>query len=128
MHTTPCRLKTQTPEQMKRVCKKLEELGYIPVLVEEDTILYTFRKKNGWFFTTTNHLLRKAPQHDCGENEALFLALAALRDDSDYMQWFVCLTNGAFQQCIQRYWHDDQYLSELWRKATKEELVEHFKE
>jgi hypothetical protein len=28
---------------------------------------------------------------DCGENEDLFLALAALRDDSNYMQWF---TNG----------------------------------
>ncbi len=27
---------------------------------------------------------------DCGENEELFLALTALRDDSDYMQWFVC--------------------------------------
>ena len=26
---------------------------------------------------------------DCGMNEDLFLALAALREDSDYLQWFV---------------------------------------
>ena len=26
---------------------------------------------------------------DCGTNEDLFKAVAALRDDSDYMQWFV---------------------------------------
>lgn len=26
---------------------------------------------------------------DCGTNEQLFLALAAMRDDNDYMQWFV---------------------------------------
>ena len=25
---------------------------------------------------------------DCGDNEDLFLAVAALRDDTDYMQWF----------------------------------------
>ena len=27
---------------------------------------------------------------DCGTNEELFLAIAALRDNNDYMQWFVC--------------------------------------
>lgn len=63
---------------------------------------------------------------DCGTNEELFLALAALRDDSDKKQWFV---------------HDYQYqkvwiFSEMedygkdWfvHKATIEEIIEHFKD
>lgn len=62
---------------------------------------------------------------DCGTNEELFLALAALRDDNDKKQWFV---------------HDYQY-QKVWifsemecysdepfaHKATVEELIEHFK-
>ncbi len=35
------------------------------------------------------HPLKKYGSVDCGTNEELFLAIAALRDDSNYMQWFI---------------------------------------
>ena len=74
---------------------------------------------------------------DCKTNEDLFLAIAAFRDDSDYMQWFVCnedhLTHqmneykiGDFQLCKD----NKSFLNKIlpsWHKATVSELIEHFK-
>ena len=66
---------------------------------------------------------------DCGENEELFLALATLRDDNDYMQWF---TDG-------KSWYQDK-VNDIevlkygagkpidFHKATVEEIIEHFKD
>lgn len=73
---------------------------------------------------------------DCGTNEDLFLALAALRDDSDYMQYF---TNGKdFILCDREDWIDMYSVlcsgayttSELdkFHKSTTQELIEHFKD
>ena len=76
---------------------------------------------------------------DCGTNEELFLAIAALRDDSDKHQFF---TNGKeWIQCEKEDWIDEisslcvggnyNYdkkgeLSLEFHKATVEELIEHF--
>lgn len=67
---------------------------------------------------------------DCGTNEELFLAIAALRDDSDKFQYF---TNGVFWiKCGQlELKHElDNYYGEFcvaeFHKATVEELIEHF--
>ena len=68
---------------------------------------------------------------DCGTNEELFLAIAALRDDTDKNQWF---TDGDLwfkcgdEMCDETI---DYYLNEYSRKlhkATVNELIEHFKE
>ena len=67
---------------------------------------------------------------DCGTNEELFLAIAALRDDSDKHQLF---TNGsAWIKCEQldlKHELDNNY-EELcvadFHKATVEELIKHF--
>lgn len=67
---------------------------------------------------------------DCGTNEELFLALAALRDDIDKNQWF---TDGDLwfkcgdEMCDETI---EYYLNEYDRefhKATVDELIEHFK-
>lgn len=64
---------------------------------------------------------------DCGENIDLFLAIAALRDDSDYMQWF---TNG--DEWLQNKQNDIEVIIYgpnnpiNFRKATINELIEHF--
>lgn len=66
---------------------------------------------------------------DCGVNEGLFLALAALREDCDYMQWF---TNGEGRwfKC------DDEHMDPMsninafgigYHKAKVEELIKRFK-
>jgi hypothetical protein len=67
---------------------------------------------------------------NCGNNKELFLAIAALRDDSDYMQWF-CGTNimtGEFSWilCYDAKNPTEPFIPNL-RKATVEELKEHFK-
>ena len=74
---------------------------------------------------------------DCGTNEAMFLALAALNNKNDYGQWFVCkeeylgnnlipIKAGTWQCCTAHY-KLSYSLSRLWRKATVCEIVEHFK-
>lgn len=66
----------------------------------------------------------------CGTNEDLFLAIAALRDDSDIHQWFVH-QDGSFLKCecdskIDM-WGDYEYPQEVYpRKATIEELIKHY--
>ena len=73
---------------------------------------------------------------DCGENEQLFLALAALRDDTDYKQWFTDGIHWEFYNfnCkmtndLKRRW-ENMYstLDEKFtpHKATPEELIKHF--
>lgn len=75
---------------------------------------------------------------DCGENEELFLAIAALQDDTDENQWFVYPKKNHWFKCY------DNNMEEVrnepstrmscqaaWfynsHKATVEELIEHFK-
>jgi hypothetical protein len=75
------------------------------------------------------------PNIDCGTNEELFLALAALRDDDDYMQWFVSqaeedspkvFIKSTTRSCTQSLAYTHRW---DWRcsKATVEEIIEHFK-
>lgn len=60
---------------------------------------------------------------DCGDNETLFLAVAALRDDSDYAQWFT--DNEDWHLCF-----SDDYMDyvgiEFYHKATVPEIIEYF--
>lgn len=61
---------------------------------------------------------------DCGTNEELFLAIAALRDDTDKLQWFIS-PEGAWV-----YNKDCDSILEVFKlhKATVNELIEYFKE
>ena len=68
---------------------------------------------------------------DYGTNEELFLAIAALRDDTDKYQWF---TDGdKWIQCpeilFSTYWvyNDVDVNLDAIHKATVDELIEHFK-
>ena len=72
---------------------------------------------------------------DCCGNLPLFKALTAVREDSDYMQWFtdgkewdLCNCNSFATYLYSEY---DGLCSEeniaTYHKATKEEIIEHFK-
>ena len=68
---------------------------------------------------------------DCGTNEELFLAIAALRDDTDKYQWF---TDGdKWILCpktkFSTFWvyYDIDVNADTIHKATVDELIEHFK-
>ena len=90
----PCFIRKNTSE----LRKKLEELGYTPNSYEcfwddEKRYIITTIDSNGFAFYTlcikNCCVLENKEFIDCGDNEELFLAIAALRDDTDYMQWFM---------------------------------------
>lgn len=94
---------------------------------------------NGRFFLLSqeNHVIRnghplkKHGSIDCGTNEGLFIALAALRDDTDNNQWFTDGNDWFLCQYLKvgmHYQDKPEILFEKWHKATVEELIEHFKE
>lgn len=127
--TTPCFIRKNTPE----LRKKLEELGYknrnlyfydcIGVVYDGFDCISQWMFGSIWDF---------ADCIDCGVNEDLFLAIAALRDDTDKYQWF---TDGdKWIQCSEirfsTYWayNDVDINTDTIHKATVNELIEHFKE
>lgn len=87
--TTAAFIRRNTPELSKR----LEALGYKnygnPFQITDDSKLITT--------IDGEYVPYNVPLDDsfidCGTNEALFLAIAALRDDTDKNQWF---TDGVF--------------------------------
>lgn len=135
----PCFIRKNTPE----LRRKLEELGYkhsqydwpqksidkCRILFTDfyDLYLHSYIESKGKNFLNT-HL-------DCGTNEDLFLAVAALREDSDKNQWFCddIEESKSFFFCeyddVEKHIHEkmDGWDCEGFHKATIEELIEHFK-
>ena len=127
--TTPCFIRKNTQE----LRRGLEELGYShgkPKYYADDDNKYDFIMcHNGKFFLLSqkNHVIRnghplkKRGSVDCGTNEELFLAIAALRDDTDKYQWF---TDGdLWFKCGDEVCNEGRKI----HKATVDELIEHFK-
>ena len=121
--------------------KKLEELGYTNGAWESPHFEYPYLKcwpnrkfglfkGEGFYMTEDDYRLDgkvwtynpKGDVIDCGDNEELFLALAALRDDSDYMQWFVCpkthikRKSGWFGQVIGMDGHYKEIVGYEWHR------------
>lgn len=119
----------------KELAFDVAALGYVPMfMVFRNNIEGNHLVLEGdtWHFTDSDNHPNCI---DCGTNENLFLAIAALRDDSDYMQWF---TNGKeFIQCDRQDWIDmystlccgskySQDELDSFDLATVGELIEHF--
>lgn len=124
-----CNIKKDTQE----LRDKLKKLGIMPrQCIIPKYFPYLFISKG---FYSRNEI---GPQEDidnvidCGANEELCLAIAAIRDDTDKNQW---LTNGQ-----DNFWcicgEEDatpiiQYYKENYQwdvhKATVQELIDHFK-
>lgn len=131
--TTPCFIRKNTPE----LRKKLEELGYknrnlyfydcIGVVYDGFDCISQWMFRSIWDF---------ADCIDCGVNEDLFLAIAALRDDTDKNQLF---TNdkgdwGIYQDGsnggllgMDFYGMPNDFNLSHYHKATVNELIEYFK-
>lgn len=140
----PCFIRKNTPE----LRKKLEELGYKPC---HRMTIYPNAYKNIAvcnFFGSRYYgvsddettrpgnitdAIKNRGMIDCGTNENLFLAFAALRDDSDINQYFICdkvsITLGKtyYSGDYLYYQYDEFFDKQNWHKATVEELIEHFK-
>ena len=138
--TTPCFIRKNTSE----LRKKLEKLGYKCSITFDNNQNFIWTSET-YYYSTNNNMLgchygeRMLPYGIyCGTNEQLFLALAALRDDSDFGQWFVH-KNGAhwnkvtdkdmtFVEDFNTSNEDVELEAEDFHKATPEELIEYFKE
>lgn len=129
--TTAAFIRKNTPE----LRNKLEELGYKCSSLRCDrSCLYTASYLNVYHSVHPEWLdnkdICKTNDIDCGDNENLFLAIAALRDDIDIHQWF---TDGKewfqcrFLKVGMHYSDKPEVLFERWHKATVEELIEHFR-
>ena len=129
----PCFIRKNTPE----IRKKLEELGYIasyPMVQHPDVynniLVCNFFGALYYGITEdemlqSEHIINIAKNSgaiDCGNNEELFLALAALRDDTDYMQWFVSTKTrtrrlpGCFGQVIGMDGHYKEIVGYEWHR------------
>ena len=143
--TTPCFIRKNTQE----LRKKLEELGYEILnsgnttldahnydgngshksIEEGKAIITSYGNLYGVIYNVDT--VTKKGRIDCGTNEELFLAIAALRDDTDKNQWF---TDGdKWILCpeikFSTYWvyNDVDVNLDVIHKATVDELIEHFK-
>lgn len=123
--TTAAFIRRNTPE----LRNKLEEFGYKrygnPCQITDDSKLITTIDGE---YVPYNVSLDDS-FIDCGTNEDLFLALAALMDDIDIHQWFT--DSKEWFQCRflkvgMHYYDKPEILFERWHKATVEELIEHF--
>ncbi len=131
-YTHECILNKNTPE----IREKLESLGIrykYATNVGSDSVIKcsngfynTYQRK---YYKSLNDMFTKAT--NCGTNEELFLAIAALRDDSDKHQWF---TDGVYwvkselnswSSNINKYDEDSLYRD--FYKATVDELIKHFR-
>ena len=119
--TTPCFIRKNTQE----LRKKLEELGYKMLSpIEYDNL----ECSDNWVNDIKS--LNDCNGINCGFNEELFLAIAALRDDTDKCQWF---TDGdKWILCPKTksstYWvyNDIDVNTDTIHKATVDELIKHF--
>lgn len=141
MFTTPCFIRKNTPE----LWEALEALGYQQSrVINKDSylcIVTTNFKEYSKYTTITQEMFDTKNPHvtwnccgriDCGTNEELFLAIAALRDDSDKNQWF---TDGIrwfkcpyerVEECRKNAGNYGNKLIDYSMKATVEELIKHF--
>ena len=146
----PCFIRKNTPE----LRKKLEELGYKPsypifqypeVFKHIAACNFFGSKYYGVSDDEVSHhgeikdAIKNRGMIDCDDNEELFIALSALRDDTDVNQWFIYNTIGnqvgkfetvEWVKCLdvkmEDYFSYDN-IYKFMRKATVEEIIEHFK-
>ena len=137
MFIQPCFIRKNT----KDLRHKLEDIGYKLNIYDEGLDKYLFVERTTYISAPIVYNSVARSYIDCNENEELFLALASLRNDSDDKQWFIATQdcyaetyegtfNVAFRENEWVFNEDENShpseLPNLFRKATKEEIIEHF--
>lgn len=131
--TTPCIIYKNTPE----LHEKLSELGYT-IMCGYDTGFIMTWAECGIAFIPEGPKVEinrdsLSEYIDCGTDEALFLAIVALRENDsdrphDYLQWFTTDDCSKWRQSEEDFCTLRFLSSERWHKATVEELINHFKD
>lgn len=132
MFLVPCYVNKDS----KLITNFLEKLGYKKSKITPDQCenLCCFTADNGESFyadcdnfDAAELLINNQKVINCAHNLYLFCALAALRDDSDYKQWF---TDGYYwENCPEEkadLYSWESYYKTVPHKASVEELTEYF--
>ena len=124
MFTQSCFIRKDTQE----LRDKLKEIGLEPhPCIMRKACAFLFVNRGFYSRNEIGYQEEIEKAIDCGENEELFLAIAALRDDNDFMQYFKATEDDRLLLCRVKYIEDCTTFYELYRKLTPEELIEHFK-
>lgn len=133
--TTPCFVRVEDAEKRKELAVWLSSIGrYVsPAVTSSD-----YHKD--WVIVTEPYdpdldgyvgIWAKTPKSpafiDCGEDIELFKALAAMNDENDNEQYFVTELAGS-SYCVHKNRNTNLDYSLVCRKATVEEIIEHFNE
>lgn len=129
--------------------RKLRDLGYDSSGIVGGEYLatsvltkhYSSISKEQWNSTNPHVTWNTGRRIDCGTNEKLFLAIAALNTSNDYMQWFMFpkeqnLLSSDFifrvdkhmsvEQYVRKYYRKDLKRCNAYHKLTLEELISKF--
>ncbi len=134
--TTPCFVRVEDTEERKELTEWMTSICRKPMTAHngyEDCIylLAHHRPETMWMGLMGDLTKARFAKdfHDCGTDIALFKALAAMNDENDYMQMFVS-DKGYFilYNSGETFSRNDLPYSfgDCWRKATAEEIIEHF--
>lgn len=141
MFTHECLLRNVGEAKM-HVMFELTKRGYSPMYMRFDNNIFGNNmvcEGQTWHCTDSDN---KPHCIDCGENIDLFLAIAALRDDTDKYQWFFSTGWTDFegnplpdkwvlcdQDTLEHFaWVNNSPNSYKtgWKKATADDLIKHF--
>lgn len=89
------------PKDKRRVVDTLCKMGYKPSSTFDMEQKYIFTTQNGIYYSTNNYHIEDMGKESrmiydsiygiyCCDNDDLFLAISAMNDRNDYMQWFYC--------------------------------------
>lgn len=122
--TTPCFIRKNTPTLQER----LKNLGYLSLDNDNDKRDGLVADRNGFMYSIFEKNVLGST-YNCGINEELFLAIAALRDDTSANQYWV------FDQDFPPHYKKGDFVIGYFSRcscychvATMKELIEHFKQ
>lgn len=126
--TTPCFVRVK--DGREELLTWLEHIGYDCSTARVDVEYYgktepVFMVVNGGDFRIQHNRPMLIEEHDCGTDIELFKALAAMNAENDREQWFI--EEGRMFKCTSDKLHNYSYHVLYTRKATAEEIIEHFK-
>lgn len=140
MFTTKCFIRKSTPELTDKIHALGDRSGtgfwYLPntLLIADECYYYCLDDERG-----NSQSLINDGYIDCGDNEQLFLALAAMRDDTDKDQYFVhdeeihwvnqgaYIPKGSLFKClVDKYYLDPDNTTPKFHRATVNEIIDYF--
>lgn len=131
--TTPCYMVVEDENHANRLMIALKNIGDRKIFVIQENVPYPCICGVSTHIISICELteLDSAGFIDCKNNEKLFLALAALRNDSDIHQWFTDGDKWVISDIhslleLKEYFQLIKFDYSKTHKVTAEELIKHF--